>query len=249
MGQGSVANNISISISSSSSTSAAAHIGRQQAAPCTQRCALTSRPTMASMMQCTSVTRSRRSSGVRTMSSCLPASAGWQGREAGGWGGRATLVDRLPKWAAAMHVDAVTRHMLLLLLAPQAAAPQAGEHAAHAMHRAPILKKSRKLETVDSRMEPDTRIVLASSRWSSCGPCGAGWAGTPFSSSGRRAGCAASETPCHTFRAIYAGRAAAAAGGPRKGHHAAQENIKQSGSPSSRPARCPAASRQRPGSR
>lgn len=33
---------------------------------------------------------------------------------------------------------------------------------------APILKKSRKFETVDSRMEPLTRMVLASSRWSSC---------------------------------------------------------------------------------
>lgn len=40
-----------------------------------RRPGLTSLPTMASMMQCTSVTRSRRSSGDRTMSSCLPASA------------------------------------------------------------------------------------------------------------------------------------------------------------------------------
>ena len=40
--------------------------------------------------------------------------------------------------------------------------------AAAASPRAPILKKSRKLETVESRMEPLTRIVLASSRWSSC---------------------------------------------------------------------------------
>ena len=39
----------------------------------------------------------------------------------------------------------------------------------HAAQRgAPILKKSRKLETVDSRMDPLTRMVLASSRWSSC---------------------------------------------------------------------------------